>query len=566
MAGLTSNGFTVATTEELRTTISETLKTNLGGDIDTNPSSRIGQFVDVMAENLSSVWQALEAVYNSQYPSSASGTSLDNVGSITNTARNPGRYGVARVYFNGTLGTVIPAGTTIANQNGYELTTTTAGTIVENSWLLYSDLLPTSDSSNYELLLDGTSIGLFSIFDSHDPDTIKQNISDCTLIPRYIQDASSNGVIATITTTTPHNFSAGQTVTQSGTWGGSFDGTFVISTTPTSTTYTYPNATIVAPTGPFGEAVVRIVLTSEITVLGQFNLTGAVWIRFNPLISGRVYSIILFSNNMFQGAIPTILTIGNSTDTYIEAAASVLQNQELQPHSVIEIVSPVSNIETVVNIEVGISGLQRATDADYRLQLQTELNTSESNTVAGIKSTLSALIGVTFVGLIENKTNATVDGRPPFSYEVFVEGGDDDELAQAIYDTHPPGISVVTTDLAPRIGTYTDVNGTVSMLSFSNVQEKNVYVDISGTKNSSYPANGDTLLTEAVTDYINSRAIGETLYKHNIYTPANTIPGIVSMLIKIDIVPIAGAGLDFITPTNIQRAYLPPANISIAIV
>jgi hypothetical protein len=562
MAGLTNSGFTVATTEELRTTISTSLKSNLGGDIDTNPSSRIGQFIDIMAENLSSLWQGLEAVYNSQYPSSASGTSLDNVGSITNTQRSPGRFGVARVYFNGTLGTVIPAGTVIANQNGYELTTTTSGTISNNNWLLYADLVPTSDKAEFRLTLNGDPCGIFEIFDSHSASVIKQSIVDAGIVQRTITNATRNGTIATITTSQPHGFSVGTVVTQT-TFGGFFNGTYTITAIPSTTTYSYPD-TATATTVSSGTTAGQILTSGEVIVLGQFNVSGGIWIQFTPLVSGRIYSIDLLTNDMFSQATAVSLTVANSTDTYVESIASVLQNQEIQPHSVIELVSAVSNIEAVVNIESGISGQQRATDAEYRIQLSSDLQNSNSNTVAGIKANLLSLIGVTFVGLIENATASTVSGRPPFSYEVFVEGGDDDEVAQKIYDTHPPGINIVTTDLSPRVGDYTDVNGTIQSLSFSNVQELNVYVAITGTKNSSYPANGDTLLIEAVMDYINSRQIGETLYQHNIFTPANTIPGIISMLIKMDTV-IPTTGVTSITPTSIQRVYLSGANISVII-
>jgi uncharacterized phage protein gp47/JayE len=571
MAGLTTSGFTVATTEELRTIISNTLKTNLGGDIDTNPSSRIGQFIDVMAENLSSLWQALEAVYNSQYPSTASGTSLDYVGSITNTSRNPGRYGVARVYFNGTLGTVIPAGSVIANQNGYELTTTTTGTIMPNAWLLYSDLLPINDKCSFDLRADTLRIGVLDIYNDNSAAVIKQNIIDAS-VNSYSISGSRNGSTATITTNAPftgaptlHKFPVGRQVTQTGTDGGLFNGTFTIISV-TDTTYTYADTGSATFFGS-GTTTCTILSGSEIEVIGQFDISGAVWIKFTPTTVGRIYYLDFLSNDMGYsggGAAVVNLTTANSTDIYIEAVASVLQNQEINPHSIIEIVSPISNIEAVANIEVGTSGLQRQTDADYRLQLQNELNTSESNTVAGIKSTLSALVGVSFVGIIENKTNATVDGRAPFSYEVFVEGGDSNELAQTIYDTHPPGISVVTTDLAPRSGTYTDVNGTIGTLQFSNVQKKNVFVQVTGTKNSSYPSNGNTLMTDAVTDYINARLIGETLYKHNIFTPANTIPGVITLSITMQGTS-GGANVDFVTPTNIQRVFLGPGNISITI-
>jgi len=151
MAGLTPQGFVPATAQELRVIIGNALKANLGGDIDTNPSSRIGQFIDIVATELESLWLGLEAVYDSQFPNSASGVSLDNIGSLTNTPRNPGSGGLVQVYFGGQLGATVASGTIVAHVNGFELATKETRSINANSWIAYTDLIPTSDFTDADV-------------------------------------------------------------------------------------------------------------------------------------------------------------------------------------------------------------------------------------------------------------------------------------------------------------------------------------------------------------------------------------------------------------------------------
>jgi uncharacterized phage protein gp47/JayE len=84
---LTATGFERKTIEEVKTAIEGRLLAafpalNL-------ESSFIRNLVDAAADEYDLLWQAAEAVYHSQYPSSADGASLDEVAAITGTLRRP---------------------------------------------------------------------------------------------------------------------------------------------------------------------------------------------------------------------------------------------------------------------------------------------------------------------------------------------------------------------------------------------------------------------------------------------------------------------------------------------
>ena len=171
--GLTSEGFSPKSLQEIRDDISESLRLKLGQDIDTSASSRIGQFVDIVSDEIYDVWLGLQDTYNSFYPDTASGTSLDNVVAITNTVRKPATNSSSDVYFGGDVGTVIPSGSQFQkNDTTDRFATTVDATIVDTSTLLLSPTV--ADAGTITLSWDAEAIAPISFSD--DVVTIKGKI------------------------------------------------------------------------------------------------------------------------------------------------------------------------------------------------------------------------------------------------------------------------------------------------------------------------------------------------------------------------------------------------------
>ena len=110
--GLSSEGFSAKRLADIASEIDEILKSTFGPGINTLPQSLFGQLKGIFAERESFLWELAEAVYNSQYPDGAEGTSLDNVGAITALTRLPAlKSRIEGQALFGTLSTSIPAGT-----------------------------------------------------------------------------------------------------------------------------------------------------------------------------------------------------------------------------------------------------------------------------------------------------------------------------------------------------------------------------------------------------------------------------------------------------------------------
>ena len=109
--GLLATGFERKRLIDVKSEIEASLKLTLGANINLLPSSVLSQLVGVFSDRESDLWELLEEVYNSAYPDSASGLSLDNVAAITGVRRLEATYSTVVVTATGSAGTIIPAGT-----------------------------------------------------------------------------------------------------------------------------------------------------------------------------------------------------------------------------------------------------------------------------------------------------------------------------------------------------------------------------------------------------------------------------------------------------------------------
>lgn len=112
--GLTPQGFALKRLEDIREEMRTTVRDQFG-DVRTDPESVFGQIIDIFASREADWWEQLENVYNSNFPKTASGVSLDNAVSLTGTVRTPAQPANAVVQHEGTEGTTVPAGTQVSD-------------------------------------------------------------------------------------------------------------------------------------------------------------------------------------------------------------------------------------------------------------------------------------------------------------------------------------------------------------------------------------------------------------------------------------------------------------------
>lgn len=115
--GVTPQGFVKKRLSDIKLEIENSLRADLGNQINLLPESVFSQLVGVYAERESKIWELAEAVYNSGNPDAADGVSLINIGALTNVTKLEAKKSLQQsLHLFGAPGTLVPANTQVSVQ------------------------------------------------------------------------------------------------------------------------------------------------------------------------------------------------------------------------------------------------------------------------------------------------------------------------------------------------------------------------------------------------------------------------------------------------------------------
>lgn len=106
---LTATGFDRPRLPDIKTEIDQSM-TDVLGPVNTNADAVVGQLDGIWAEGVDNLYEDLQDVYDSMYPYSAEGTSLDGAVAFVGLARLDATATTVTAAAYGTEGTLIPAG------------------------------------------------------------------------------------------------------------------------------------------------------------------------------------------------------------------------------------------------------------------------------------------------------------------------------------------------------------------------------------------------------------------------------------------------------------------------
>jgi uncharacterized phage protein gp47/JayE len=193
-----------------------------------------------------------------------------------------------------------------------------------------------------------------------------------------------------------------------------------------------------------------------------------------------------------------------------------------------DIKTPVTNLMSIYNYLEGSLGRAIETDTALRIRRDTSVRAVGSATAESIKArVLQEVEGVSAVYVYENDTGATVEGRPPHSIEVVVIGGDQQEIAEKIWEVKPAGISTYGTTSV----LISDSEGMLHLIKFSRSATVYVWMGINITlfNEEVFPANGTTMVAQAIVDYFTNSIPGKDLIIQRLIGPIYSVPGIGSV-------------------------------------
>lgn len=469
--GITPQGFVRKRLEDIKLEIEDALRTRLGKNINLLPEELLGHIVGLFSERESSIWELLEAIYFSQYPDTAEGVNLDNVAAITGAIRKlPTKSVIEGQLLFGTPGTIIPQGS-IVSVDG-------------------------NSSARFVTLADVTLVAgtdeVQHVGFSADPTTGSFRLSYegqvTTLLDWDDTAADVQTALEALSTIGADNVSVAGTIDQA---------------TGLSVTF----------------------LNDGADGLGKRNLA----------------SILEFANNTLEDSLsdPVDIEVTEATpgvpqgSVNMEAEETGSTDAPADTLSVIE--TPVGGWDSTVNPLDALLGQDPETDEEFRNRRNEQVAEAGAATPPAILADVLAINDVTAVVLFQNNTAVTdPEGRPPHSVDIVVQGGDEDEIAEVIFDTVGAGITFV--GAISKI--VTDSQGFMNTIKFSRPDEVDIWVEVDlNIDPELFPVDGTTQVRDAILAYGLQLTIGQDIVVFG-SEPAlscafGDVPGILDYAIRV---------------------------------
>lgn len=210
----------------------------------------------------------------------------------------------------------------------------------------------------------------------------------------------------------------------------------------------------------------------------------------------------------------------------VEKGAKLLPIGELN-----EIETPVFGWNRVNNLVDGVVGRNRETDESLRIRREQSILITATHTLQAIKSKVRQLDFVSDVFAMENNTETTdAFGTPRQYIWIIVEGGEDLEIATAIYNTVAGGIGT----RGDQHITVTDEDGQDYIINFDRPDYIDVNIKIEYVRLENFPINGEDLIKDSLVNRGNQFLINEDLIYSRLYTPINSVTGVQVNSLKVN--------------------------------
>lgn len=145
-------------------------------------------------------------------------------------------------------------------------------------------------------------------------------------------------------------------------------------------------------------------------------------------------------------------------------------NQNVPPGSTFTPVVSIRGLDKIICEDGTSGGTDTESDQELRRRYYLTIGSYSNSSLNGIISEVAKVDDVVRVSGRENNTDATIDGVPPHSFEIFCEGGSDSDIAETIFYVKPAGIQTygnVKVDIPFNNNTY--------KISFSRFTKQTVY-------------------------------------------------------------------------------------------
>lgn len=235
-----------------------------------------------------------------------------------------------------------------------------------------------------------------------------------------------------------------------------------------------------------------------------------------------------------------VLTTTNSANLALSSVGSLVSSESaltgdiiIYADSITTLVTPNLGVFSVSNPFNFQAGRDLETDSELRLRMSQREQSTGTATKPSIEASLSEITGVTsaYVEVNDTLKDDPVTGVPAKSFETFVSGGDEEIIAQVLWNTK----SLFGQTHGDIEKTIIDDNGDTQGVKFTRPSNKYAWLRIGYTINNEefFPADGEDRMRKAVVDFGETMEQGEDFEPTKFYAPLYTISGIYVSSIEI---------------------------------
>lgn len=286
--------------------------------------------------------------------------------------------------------------------------------------------------------------------------------------------------------------------------------------------------------------------TADLTIVGQEG---------TEIVNGQVEDALAQKWNL-----PASVVIPGSGEIVVTATAVDVGAIAAAAGTIEKIATPTLGWQTVTNVLGATEGEPVETDAQLRLRQEVSTALPSLSVLEGIVGAVASLSGVTRFKGYENDDDAPdADGLPAHSIALVVEGGDVQEIGDAIALKKTPGTKTYGTTPVETVDKY----GLINTINFFRPTTATIGVEVTIDALAGFTTGYETLIKQAVVNYLNSLKIGSDVLITKIYVPSNlpgTVAGDTFDITQIRIKKNAGA----FGTTNIVLAFNEVAEAALA--
>jgi uncharacterized phage protein gp47/JayE len=143
--------------------------------------------------------------------------------------------------------------------------------------------------------------------------------------------------------------------------------------------------------------------------------------------------------------------------------------------------SPPTGIESVTNPADTNDGTEKETDTELRRRVKKELGSGSRASQEALIRAARRVQGVENASIFVNDQDPinTVDGLEPHEVEMVIEGGNSNEIAQALFNTKAAGDILVGGVHGVEVAEAVSLsNGQTTQISYSNPEKVQIYIDV----------------------------------------------------------------------------------------